>query len=171
MANFYKDSSNNRYYINKAYTYNSKYYGRALANASMFSALGFTLVNVATKPNERFYNVTGPDINGAWATIDKNLADLKTQLKRETKFESFRLLKETDWYSLRKHDAGTAIPSDITTYRTGIRTVATSRCNAIDAAATVSALETLITIEVGQSGGLDAFPTLSNAANYYLSPY
>lgn len=171
MANFYKDSSDNRYYINKAFTYNNKYYGRALATASQFATLGFTLVNVATKPNERFYTVAGPDINGAWTSSDKNLADLKTQFKRETKRESFLLLRETDWYSIRKHDDGTAIPSDISTYRSGIRSTATSRCNAIDAAATVAALEILITTTVGQLGGLDAFPTLANEANYYLSPY
>ena len=169
---FYKDSSNNRYYIGKPFTYNGYYYGTSLATAAKFSELGFTLVTVASRPDDRFYIVTGPANDGTYTTTDRTLADLKTDFKKQTKRRAYELLKATDWYVLRFIDGGftdadSQIPGDVRTYRAGIRTASESRCDEIDAVTTVAALETLITTTEGQSGGLTAFPTLANATSYY----
>ena len=58
---FYKDSSNNRYYIGKPFTYNGTSYTKHGATHANFIALGFTQVIVAARPDDRFYVVTGPD--------------------------------------------------------------------------------------------------------------
>ena len=50
------------------------------------------------------------------------------------------LLSQTDWYSIRAADGGTAVPSSISNHRTAVRTKANSMCTAIDNAANVEAL-------------------------------
>ena len=169
---FYKDSSNNRYYIGTPFTYNGYYYGKALATAAKFVELGFTLVTVAARPDDRFYIVSGPGNDGTYTSTDRDLAALKTTFKAETKLRAHQLLKGTDWYVLRFIDGGftdadSQIPGDVRTYRSGIRTASGTRCDEIDAVTTVAALETLITTAEGAEGGLTAFPTLANAASYY----
>ena len=50
------------------------------------------------------------------------------------------LLSQTDWYSIRAADGGTAVPSSVSNHRTAVRTKANSMCTAIDNAANVEAL-------------------------------
>jgi len=52
-------------------------------------------------------------------------------------------LQQTDWYSIRAADGGTAVPSSISNHRTAVRTKANSMCTAIDNAANVDALAAL----------------------------
>jgi len=47
---------------------------------------------------------------------------LKSQWIRQTKQTANSKLSSTDWYVTRKAEASTAIPSDISTYRTDVRT-------------------------------------------------
>jgi len=70
---------------------------------------------------------------------------LKTQLIRTVKQQAAGLLQNTDWYITRKADAGTAVPSSITTYRASVRTKAAEQETAITNAADTPALETLYT--------------------------
>ena len=68
---------------------------------------------------------------------------LKTQHKRIIKQQASSLLTNYDWYVIRKADAGTAIPSAITTYRAAVRTKSGQMETAIDNAADVDALAAL----------------------------
>ena len=52
-------------------------------------------------------------------------------------------MAETDWAIVRKADKGTAIPSNIQTYRDAIRTEATAMENAIDDASDTDAVAAL----------------------------
>ena len=52
-------------------------------------------------------------------------------------------MADTDWYACRKADAGTAIPSDVATYRAAVRTKAADMHTKIDAADTVDKLAAL----------------------------
>ena len=70
---------------------------------------------------------------------------LKTKLIRDLKKQAAGLLQNTDWYITRKADAGTAVPSSITTYRASVRTKAAEQETAITNAADTPALETLYT--------------------------
>ena len=68
---------------------------------------------------------------------------LKSQHKEKIKQEASGLLTNYDWYVIRKADAGTAVPSAITTYRAGVRTKSGEMETLIDACSTVDELAAL----------------------------
>ena len=70
---------------------------------------------------------------------------LKTVLIRDVKKSAESELSKTDWYIVRKADAGTAVPSSITTHRAAVRTKAASMETSITNASDTPALETLYT--------------------------
>ena len=70
---------------------------------------------------------------------------LKTIKIRFIKAQAAQILKETDWYIVRKADAGTAVPSAITTYRAAVRSKAAAMETAITNASNTPAIETLYT--------------------------
>jgi len=53
------------------------------------------------------------------------------------------ILQDTDWMIIRATEGGTAVPSDIATWRAAVRTKSNDMCTAIDNAADVDALATL----------------------------
>ena len=53
------------------------------------------------------------------------------------------LLSQTDWYSIRAADGGTAVPSSVSNHRTAVRTKANAMCTQIDNAADIDALAAL----------------------------
>ena len=70
---------------------------------------------------------------------------LKYYLIETVKKQAAGILQDTDWYVIRKADAGTAVPSAITTHRAAVRTKAASMETAITNASDTPALETLHT--------------------------
>ena len=81
---------------------------------------------------------------------DKSVGDIKTRglkynLIQTIKKQAAGILQDTDWYITRKADAGTAVPSSITTHRAAVRTKAAEMETAITNAADTPALETLYT--------------------------
>ena len=68
---------------------------------------------------------------------------LKSQRKETVKQQSSSLLTTYDWYVIRKADAGTAVPSAITTYRAAVRTKSGEMETLIDACSTVDELAAL----------------------------
>ena len=68
---------------------------------------------------------------------------LKTKLIKNVKAQAAGILQDTDWYIVRKADAGTAIPSAITNHRAAVRTKAAEMETAITNASDTPALETL----------------------------
>jgi leucyl-tRNA synthetase len=91
---------------------------------------------------------------------------LKTILIRDLKSQAAIELQNTDWYVIRKADAGTAIPSSITTHRAAVRTKAAEMETAITNAADTPALETLYTYTRQEDGSitrpLGELPTLES---------
>ena len=73
----------------------------------------------------------------------KNLANLKTNKKEEASNNAYSNLSQTDWYVTRKSENNTAIPSQITAYRTATRLVCNSLKTAIDSASDVDAVAAL----------------------------
>ena len=71
---------------------------------------------------------------------DKVLATIKSEQVANAKGMCNGLLKNTDWYVVRKAETSTAIPSKITAYRTAVRTVYAAAKSAINGAANISAL-------------------------------
>ena len=68
---------------------------------------------------------------------------LKSMLKQNVNNIAAGLLSEYDWYTLRAADGGTAVPSNVATYRAAIRTKANTHCTSIDDASDVDALAAL----------------------------
>ena len=101
---------------------------------------------------------------------DKSVGDvkvegLKTILIRTIKQQAAGILQDTDWYIVRKADAGTAVPSSITTHRAAVRTKAAEMETAITNASNTPALETLYTYTTTdgvQSRPLGELPTLES---------
>ena len=97
---------------------------------------------------------------------DVKVEGLKTILIRNIKTQAANELQNTDWYIIRKADAGTAVPSLITTHRAAVRTKCAEMETAITNAADTPALETLHTYTKQEDGSitrpLGELPTLED---------
>jgi len=97
---------------------------------------------------------------------DVAVKGLKTVLIKNIKSQAAGELSKTDWYITRKADAGTAVPSAITTHRAAVRTKAAEQETAITNAADTPALETLYTYTEQEDGSttrpLGELPTLES---------
>jgi hypothetical protein len=91
---------------------------------------------------------------------DVKVEGLKTKLIKTVKQQAAGELQKTDWYIVRKADAGTAVPSAITTHRAAVRTKAAEQETAITNAADTPALETLYTRNEDGVRPLGDLPTL-----------
>ena len=178
MNVFYYDPNlpANRYAIGEAFSYNGASYPDTGANPQTFTALGFTRVDVDPKPDEQFFVVTGPSLQGTWTVTEKDIAIEQNTWKAKTKQEAYELLKPSDWYVLRQvegsyTDPQSTIPDTIKTYRAAIRSVSNTRCNQIDACQTIYDLQALVS---GQSATITAWPQIGSTEvpvtdSYYLS--
>ena len=92
--------------------------------------------------------------NGLGTEGEVKVEGLKTQLIRTVKQQAAGILQDTDWYVVRKADAGTAVPSAITTHRAAVRTKAAEQETAITNAADTPALETLYTYTEQEDGSV-----------------
>jgi len=70
---------------------------------------------------------------------------LKTKSIKIIKKQAAGILKNTDWYILRKADANTDVPSAITTFRAAVRTKGAAMETLITNASDTPAIETLYT--------------------------
>ena len=104
------------------------------------------------------------ETDGLGTEGDVKVEGLKTKLIRTIKQQAAAILRDTDWYIIRKADAGTAVPSAITTHRAAVRTKAAEMETAITNAADTPALETLYTYTEQEDGSitrpLGELPTL-----------
>ena len=141
---FYLDSNNNKYYIGRAFNYSDIQYSAAAATQAKFTELGFTQVTVDNAPDPTYYSFTGPDLTGSYSSTPKDLNTLKAYFIYNEKVRARQLLVSTDWLLIRKEETSDAVPAAVTTYRAAVRTANSTRCNEINAAADVAALETLI---------------------------
>ncbi len=69
---------------------------------------------------------------------------LKTNFEKEQKTAAGQMLRNTDWYVVRKSETDVAIPSDVATYRAAVRTVCNTRETEIAAVTTTEELEALM---------------------------
>ena len=151
------------------------------------AAAGVTEVIEDTPPDSRLYTWSmdrdGKITSTAKALDDVNVVDkngdpvldkngdqrvelgLKSVFKNEVKSQQESLLNQTDWTVVRKSEKGTAIPSNIATWRDAIRTKATAMESAIDGAADTAAVAALFLswdAEGNKSGILYDWPILGS---------
>ena len=134
-------------------------------DADYKTSMGIVEIVLEDPPDSRLYNWSHKDdgtINKtAKALTDVNSVDrdgkpvldadgnqritwgVKSLLKQAVKKQQGSLLSQTDWAVIRKADKGTAIPSNIQTWRDAIRTKATEMETAIDNASNTAAIEAL----------------------------
>jgi hypothetical protein len=137
------DTSNlkdTRFYINGAESFT---FANDQVTASYSTAVGKTLGDV-----------NALDIDGE-PVLDEDgnqvvIPGVKTNEKNQIKAQAAGLLQSTDWYVVRNAESGTAIPADVTTFRTAVRTKSNEMESAIDNAATIEAVEALFTYTVGE---------------------
>ena len=92
--------------------------------------------------------------NGLGTEGEVKVEGLKTVKIRAIKKQAAGELQNTDWYVVRKADAGTAVPSAITTHRAAVRTKCAEMETAITNAADTPALETLYTYTEQEDGSV-----------------
>ena len=85
------------------------------------------------------------------ALLPKPVIDLKTSLVLKAKELSASLLTPSDWYVIRKTETDVAVPTEITAYRTAIRTNYSSLKTAINAASDIAGLQAIYTSTAGAS--------------------
>ena len=111
--------------------------------------------------NNEYYTSTFSDSVGDDAvtrTYTNNavsdLTKLKTNKITDAKGHANQLLSNTDWYVVRNAEISTAIPSEITAFRTAVRTKCAEMETAITNAADTPALETLYTYTQQEDGSV-----------------
>ncbi len=87
---------------------------------------------------------------------------LKYQAIQKVKRQQAGYLSQTDWYIIRKADAGTAIPSNIQTWRNAIRADATRIETAITNVADMNAFIALHTNTYKADGTVDQIATVNS---------
>lgn len=85
------------------------------------------------------------------ALLPKPLAGLQARKVAEAKNISASSLAGTDWYVVRKTETSTAIPAEITAYRTAVRTNYAALKTAINNASDIAGLQAVYTTTAGAS--------------------
>ena len=92
------------------------------------------------------------EIDGKGTEGEVATRGLKYNLIKTVKVQAANELARTDWYIVRKADAGTAVPSAIITHRAAVRTKCAEMETAITNASDTPALETLYTYTTNDAG-------------------
>jgi len=137
------------YYIN---TNQSFAFADGVVTASYGSA--------TAKPHADTLFTAQDEIDGKGTEGEVAVEGLKTVRIRTVKQQAAGELQNTDWYVVRKADAGTAVPSAITTHRAAVRTKCAEMETAITNAADTPALEILYTRDADGVRPLGELPTL-----------
>jgi len=157
------NKKNEEYYINTNVSYA---FGSGKVTASYGSATAKPHADINwTQAQIDDPSLVGTAPEGA-DTSTVRLEGLKTIKIRIIKQQAAGILRDTDWYIIRKADANTAIPSAITTHRAAVRTKCAEMETAITNAADTPALETLYTYTEQEDGSvtrpLGELPTLES---------
>ena len=119
-------------------------------------AMGITSVEPESPPDGEYYNWSmGSDYKITKSA--KPLADVKTKKIEDAKYYANSTLSSSDWYVTRKSESDTAIPSEITAFRTAVRTNYAALKSAINAAGDVDAVAVLYEWTVGASQDAKTF--------------
>jgi len=94
-------------------------------------------------------NITKPisgtkvdDVNNPTKTVS-DLQKIKSQKKSQIKNEAYSLLEPYDWYVIRKQEEGTAIPTEVSQYRSDVRTTEDNVTAAVEAATSASEVRSI----------------------------
>ena len=140
-------------------------------------AIGITEVADAPTYDSRFYNGSGVakalddvDAKDEKGNLLKNpdgsqmvILGVKSVLKAQEKEIAKSLLNQYDWQVVRKAEKGTALDSDVATYRDAIRTAYTTRKTEITNCTNTAALVTLYSSKEDGTPNMTQYPEDPNS--------
>jgi len=106
-----------------------RYPKQIFKDADFLAELGITSYTPPATADERYY------INST--DNPKDVDTLKKNMVSKVKEQVSSRLSGTDWMIIRATEGGTAVPSDVTTYRTAIRTEGNTKETEINALTTI----------------------------------
>ena len=114
------------------------------------AAMGITSVEPESPPDGTYYNWS---MDGDYKITKsaKNLDEVKAGKLKKAKSFANSILSSSDWYVTRKTETDTAIPSEITAFRTAVRTNYAALKSAINAAGDVDVVAALYSWTAGAS--------------------
>ena len=139
-----------------------------LSTAQEKKDIGITEVTDSPVFDGRFYNTNGSakSLDDTTETIDGieyTNPGVKSTLKAQEKSLAKGLLEKYDWYVVRKAETSKAIPTEIKTYRTAVRTACLTRETEIDNCADTAALVTLYGNKEDGTPNMTQYPDDPNA--------
>ena len=87
------------------------------------------------------WDTSGAEAVGTYATTEKDVAALKTEMKETVKSIASFTLSQSDWMQHREAEGGTAMPADWKTYRAAVRTASNTKETEIDALSNMAAVK------------------------------
>ena len=87
------------------------------------------------------WDTSGAEAVGTYATTEKDVAALKTDMKALVQSIASSTLSQSDWMQHREAEGGTAMPADWKTYRAAVRTSSNTKETEIDALANMAAVK------------------------------
>ena len=130
---------------------------------------------------ELTYTVNADDVVGSYATLDRDVANLKTGMITTAKEVASQLLSKHDWMAIREFEGGEAMPADVKTYRAAVRAESNDKEAEINALADMDAIKayektsftsvTKVWDDAAEDYGSDTKTTTvyMNMTNYYVA--
>ena len=144
MGTFYLSPDNVRYYPRRAFTYNNLQYNSQTATHELFVSLGFKVVDIESRPDDKYYFVSGPDDQGKYTKTPRDLEELKAAEVRAIKESTNATLQVTDWQVIREiEEPGKPVSPAIKQYREDVRAASNAHEAAIYACSTIEELASL----------------------------
>ena len=116
-----------------------------LATPEERAAIGITEVVEQPRPDDRFFWVSGPNLDGSWTAIPKDLDGLKSTWSAQFKQTAYTMLLPSDWMVVRKTEDNTAVPVEWTDYRAAVRVKCADAITALEATTDVEAFIAVVT--------------------------
>ena len=141
--------------VDKPFSYKDINYPRnwlRLSTPEEKAAINITEVADPKKYNETYYSGSG---------TEKLLAEVKLVLLAEDKETAYQLLSIHDWQVIRKAEKGTALSSQVATFRDSVRATGLTRETEINNAKTIPELETLMNgtwVDGKRTAGITVWP-------------
>ena len=130
------------------------------ATAEEKSAIGLVEVTISGgQKSSDYYNnnlgnivVAGDgSVSRTWTNTARALSTVQSKKVEEAKRDANNMLSHTDWYVVRKAETDVAVPSEISAYRTAVRTCYGNLKTAINAASDVDGVAALYETTTGAS--------------------
>ena len=122
------------------------------ATAEEKSAIGLVEVTISGgRKNSDYYDsslgnlviASDGSVSRTWTNTAKTLSTVQSEKVEDAKRDANNMLSPTDWYVVRKAETDVAVPSEITAYRTAVRTCYGNLKTAINAASDVDGVADL----------------------------